>query len=58
LPFDAFDASELGIKPSRLIVLFIAVMIIRRIPSLLLLYKWIPEIEKRREALFSGHFGM
>lgn len=58
LPFDAFNSPELGITPWRLVVLFIAILALRRIPSILLLYKWIPEIRTWREALFSGHFGM
>ncbi|KAK0189607.1 Cation/H+ exchanger [Armillaria mellea] len=57
LPFDAFNSPELGITPWRLVVLFIAILALRRIPSILLLYKWIPEIRTWREALFSGHFG-
>ncbi|KAK0447897.1 Cation/H+ exchanger [Desarmillaria tabescens] len=58
LPFTAFNSPELGITPWRLVVLFIAILALRRIPSVLLLYKWIPEIKTWREALFSGHFGM
>jgi NhaP-type Na+/H+ or K+/H+ antiporter len=57
LPFAAFNSPELGITPWRLVVLFIAIMVLRRIPPLLLLFKWIPEINGWREALFSGHFG-
>jgi NhaP-type Na+/H+ or K+/H+ antiporter len=57
LPFTAFNAPELGITPWRLVVLFIAILVLRRIPPLLLLFKWIPEISDWREALFSGHFG-
>jgi NhaP-type Na+/H+ or K+/H+ antiporter len=57
LPFNSFDLPELGITPWRLTVLFLAILLFRRIPSLLMLYKWIPEIRSWREALFSGHFG-
>ncbi|KAI0677102.1 Sodium/hydrogen exchanger family-domain-containing protein [Trametes maxima] len=57
LPFNMYDAPELGITPWRLVVLFIAVLVLRRIPPLLILYKWVPEIKTWREALFSGHFG-
>jgi len=35
----------------------IAILVLRRIPPLLVLYKFIPEIASWREALFSGHFG-
>lgn len=57
LPFDQFNRPDLGITPWRLVVLFIVILFVRRIPSLLLLYKWVPEIDGWREALFSGHFG-
>ncbi len=57
LPFPSFNTPELGITPWRLIVLFVAVLFLRRIPALLLLYRWVPEISGWREALFSGHFG-
>lgn len=57
LPFTAFNSPELGITPWRLIVLLIAVLFLRRIPALLVLYHWVPEISSWREALFSGHFG-
>lgn len=32
-------------------------MAFRRIPALFALYKWVPEINGWREALFTGHFG-
>ncbi|KZT72170.1 hypothetical protein DAEQUDRAFT_723348 [Daedalea quercina L-15889] len=57
LPFDQYNRPDLGITPWRLVVLFICILIVRRIPSLLLLYRWVPEISNWREALFSGHFG-
>ena len=57
MPFNMFNAPELSITPWRLVVVFVAVLFLRRIPPLLLLYKWVPEIATWREALFSGHFG-
>jgi sodium/hydrogen antiporter len=57
LPFSDFNVPQLGLEPWRLVVLVIAILLVRRIPSLLLLYKFIPEIGSWREALFSGHFG-
>ncbi|KAI0666661.1 Sodium/hydrogen exchanger family-domain-containing protein, partial [Trametes maxima] len=56
MPFNMFNAPELGITPWRLVVLFFAVLVLRRIPPLLMLYRWVPEIKTWREALFSGHF--
>ncbi|KAJ7477707.1 Sodium/hydrogen exchanger family-domain-containing protein [Mycena latifolia] len=57
MPFDAFTSPELGIVPWRLVVLFLGILALRRIPSVLLLYRWVPEIRTWREALFTGHFG-
>lgn len=57
LPFDSFTIPDLGIYPSRLVVLSVGIMLLRRIPAILALYKWIPEIATWKEALFSGHFG-
>ncbi|KDQ53540.1 hypothetical protein JAAARDRAFT_39225 [Jaapia argillacea MUCL 33604] len=57
MPFTAFNSPELGIVPWRLVVVFLAILALRRIPSLLVLYKWVPEITSWKEALFSGHFG-
>ncbi|KAI0743322.1 Cation/H+ exchanger, partial [Daedaleopsis nitida] len=57
MPFDAFDAPELGITPWRLALLLVAVLALRRIPALLVLYKWVPEIKGWKDAVFAGHFG-
>ncbi|EIM81253.1 uncharacterized protein STEHIDRAFT_134870 [Stereum hirsutum FP-91666 SS1] len=57
LPFEQFNATDLGLQPWRLLVLFLVILTLRRIPALLLLYRWVPEIRNWREALFSGHFG-
>ncbi|EJF57784.1 hypothetical protein DICSQDRAFT_173653 [Dichomitus squalens LYAD-421 SS1] len=57
MPFNMFNAPELDLTPWRLFIVFLAVMLLRRNPPLLLLYPWVPEIASWREALFSGHFG-
>ncbi|KAF7296875.1 Na-H-Exchanger domain-containing protein [Mycena indigotica] len=57
LPFSSFDSPDLGITPARLAGLFLCILALRRIPSVLLLYRWVPEIENWKEALFTGHFG-
>lgn len=57
LRFDTFNDPLLGISPIRMTVFFIAILVLRRIPSIFLLYKWIPEISSWQEALFCGHFG-
>lgn len=57
IPFDHFTIPELGIAPGKLVLLAVGILFLRRIPAILILYKWIPEITSWREALFSGHFG-
>jgi NhaP-type Na+/H+ or K+/H+ antiporter len=57
LPFDRFYISELDITPGRLVLLMLVILALRRIPSLLILYKLMPEVSNWREALFCGHFG-
>ncbi|KAJ7055722.1 Sodium/hydrogen exchanger family-domain-containing protein [Mycena amicta] len=57
MPFSTFSSPELGITPARLVALFICILALRRIPSVLLLYRWVPEIANWKEALFTGHFG-
>ncbi|KAF5336682.1 hypothetical protein D9758_015681 [Tetrapyrgos nigripes] len=58
LPFKSFvDFDGLGLDVWRLGLLFLGVLMMRRIPSVLLLYRWIDEIEGWKQALFTGHFG-
>ncbi|KAL0576454.1 hypothetical protein V5O48_005529 [Marasmius crinis-equi] len=57
LPFKDFSSEALGIEVWRLVVLFLIVIFLRRIPALLALYMWIPEVQTWKEALFCGHFG-
>ncbi|KAF8519669.1 Sodium/hydrogen exchanger family-domain-containing protein [Gautieria morchelliformis] len=57
LPFASYNSPELGITPWRLVVLFLCLLALRRLPSLLILYKWVPDIRDWREAVFAGHFG-
>ncbi|KAH0827507.1 Sodium/hydrogen exchanger family-domain-containing protein [Lanmaoa asiatica] len=57
LPFESYNSPELGLTPWRLVALMLAILVLRRIPPLLLLYRWVPEIMSWREALFAGHFG-
>ncbi|KAG2368131.1 Cation/H+ exchanger, partial [Suillus spraguei] len=57
LPFYAYDSPEYGITPWRLVLLVIAIMVLRRIPFLLAVHKFVPEITCWQEALFAGHFG-
>ncbi|KAF2719653.1 Sodium/hydrogen exchanger [Polychaeton citri CBS 116435] len=59
IPWYAFEPHEATpwITPGRLILFLALVLLFRRIPIVLALYKWIPDIRTFREALFCGHFG-
>ncbi|KLO18386.1 hypothetical protein SCHPADRAFT_925181 [Schizopora paradoxa] len=57
LPFNQYDNELFGITPWRLVLLFVAILAFRRIPAILLVYKWTPDIYNWREALFCSHFG-
>ncbi len=55
IPWEAFNAH--GLTPLRLLALLVLILLFRRIPIVLALKRWIPDIRTYREALFAGHFG-
>ncbi|KAI4132408.1 MAG: hypothetical protein LQ347_002606 [Umbilicaria vellea] len=57
IPWQQYNAPELGITPWRLVVIAIFVILFRRIPIMMALKPLIPDIRTWREALFAGHFG-
>ena len=57
MPFDSFSDGEISLSVWRLIVIGILVVLLRRLPVMVALYKWIPDVKTFREAVFSGHFG-
>ena len=57
MPFNQFANADLTLSVWRLVVIGILIMILRRLPIVIALYKWIPDIKTFREAVFSGHFG-
>lgn len=59
IPWYQFAPSEITpyITPGRLIGFVILVLLFRRIPVVLALYRWIPDVLTVREAWFVGHFG-
>ncbi|KAH0586780.1 hypothetical protein H2248_005630 [Termitomyces sp. 'cryptogamus'] len=57
MPFSAFQSKETTLTVWRLMVIAILVFILRRLPPMIVLYRWIPDIKTFREAVFSGHFG-
>ena len=57
MPFNSFHSPETTLSVWRLIVIAILVLLLRRLPVIIALYKWIPDVKTLREAIFSGHFG-
>jgi len=57
MPFDSFSDKTLSLSVWRLIGVAVLVLLFRRLPIMIVLFKWIPDIKSFREALFSGHFG-
>ncbi|WWC66335.1 uncharacterized protein I206_100236 [Kwoniella pini CBS 10737] len=51
------DFGRFGITPWRLVVLGICIMLLRRLPAVYLLSRWIPALRTTRESLFAGLFG-
>lgn len=57
MPFNTFNDHTLTLSVWRLVVLAILVLLLKRLPIMVLLHKWIPDMKSIREAIFSGHFG-
>ncbi|KAF5391889.1 hypothetical protein D9757_001639 [Collybiopsis confluens] len=53
MPFGEFQNAQVLF----ILVIAILVLLFRRLPAVLALYKWIPDIKTFREAVFTGHFG-
>lgn len=56
-PFNDFNDPVLTVTVWRLVVIAILVLLLRRLPIMVALYRWIPDVKTFREAVFSGHFG-
>ncbi|GAA97135.1 uncharacterized protein L969DRAFT_16972 [Mixia osmundae IAM 14324] len=57
VPFQAYSDPNLNLNPWRLSVLSILILLLRRIPAVMCLSPWIPDMKTRRESLFCAHFG-
>ncbi|KAL8750682.1 MAG: hypothetical protein Q9184_006336, partial [Pyrenodesmia sp. 2 TL-2023] len=57
IPWEQYNNTSIGLTPWRLVVISILVLFFRRIPIMLLLKQFVPDIKTWREALFAGHFG-
>ncbi|KAK6356293.1 hypothetical protein TWF718_000660 [Orbilia javanica] len=57
IPWDMYNRPEWGLEPWRLVCISILVIFFRRIPIMVILRPFIPDIKTFRESLFAGHFG-
>ncbi|ORX50878.1 hypothetical protein DM01DRAFT_1408872 [Hesseltinella vesiculosa] len=57
IPWSLFQDDYLQLTVWRLVVLAILVLLFRRLPIVIALYKFVPAIHTWREALFTGWFG-
>ncbi|GBF64846.1 Na(+)/H(+) antiporter [Trichophyton mentagrophytes] len=57
IPWEQYNLPDLGLVPWRLVILAILVLCFRRIPAMLMMRPFIPDVKTWREALFAGHFG-
>ncbi|KAK6499727.1 hypothetical protein TWF481_010084 [Arthrobotrys musiformis] len=57
IPWDTYNRPEWGLEPWRLVCISILVIFFRRIPIMVVLRPFIPDIKTFRESLFAGHFG-
>ncbi|CAM1510214.1 Fc.00g005490.m01.CDS01 [Cosmosporella sp. VM-42] len=57
IPWEQYNNGVEGLEAWRLVVIAILVIFFRRIPIMMALKPFIPDIKTWREALFAGHFG-
>ncbi|WVQ97379.1 hypothetical protein IAU59_004491 [Kwoniella sp. CBS 9459] len=51
------DFTQYGMTPWRLVILGILIMLVRRLPWVWVLSRWIPSLRTTRESVFAGFFG-
>nr|XP_018262109.1 Na+/H+ exchanger AnNHA1 [Kwoniella dejecticola CBS 10117]OBR84267.1 Na+/H+ exchanger AnNHA1 [Kwoniella dejecticola CBS 10117] len=57
IPFGEWNTPDVSLRVWRLVVLAILILLVRRLPVIVGLYKFIPDIKTFREAIFTGWFG-
>lgn len=57
VPWPMFNDASIGLNVWRLVILAVVIIFLRRIPAVLALKPFTPDIKTWREALFCGHFG-
>lgn len=57
IPWEQYNDGKFGLTAWRLVVIAIFVLLFRRIPIMMALKPFIPDVRNWREAIFAGHFG-
>lgn len=57
IPWESFTSKEIGLNPARLVLLSVLVLLLRRLPALILAYRYIPRVKTLSEATLMGYFG-
>ncbi|KAI8065765.1 Cation/H+ exchanger [Gongronella butleri] len=57
IPWSSFVNADIHMNWSKLVMLAVLVLLFRRLPVIMALYKYIPAVRNWREALFLGWFG-
>lgn len=57
IPFSQFINADLGTTVTRLVLVGGLVLLLRRLPAVMLLHRWISDVKSLGESLFVGHFG-
>ncbi|KAG5979238.1 hypothetical protein E4U55_005391 [Claviceps digitariae] len=57
IPWEQYNDGVFGMTAWRLVIIAIFVLLFRRIPIMMMLKPFIPDVKNWREALFAGHFG-
>lgn len=56
IPWDSFNDPENGITPGGLVLMCILVLLFRRLPAMLVFYRYVPTLHDVSEACFIGYF--
>ncbi|KAG6825160.1 hypothetical protein H0H92_004530 [Tricholoma furcatifolium] len=57
MPFDTFTNAKMALSVSRLIIVAILILSLRRLPVIVALYKSIPVVKTSRDAIVTSYFG-
>lgn len=57
VPWAQFNNADLGLNAWRLVVLAVVIIFLRRLPAVIALKPFTPDVKSWREAFFCGHFG-